>query len=1342
MPGPPAPQAGGFQMPGPPAPQAGGFQMPGPPAPQAGGFQMPGPPTPQAGGFQMPGPPGGFAPASPAPASPGPVQVVPVQVVPVQVVPVQVTPARPQAPVPAAPSAQPPAGGGLDLALREEDEPPGAEDAQEADEEEDLEEEAPKRSSGSGRAARRGVSSGRQRALGSSSSGRARALRSSGRRAIVSADDDEDLSDDAEPGPRGSGGPDPRLLAGLAGVGVLLLVAAFALTRGGAEPEPRRVKARKSSQPDADESPEDDSATPRPTPTPELALTDEQAAFGAFQSAWGRDGHKDPARLAQTLSARGKARLLALAFARAAVANAATHAEACQRLGLEPSALPSEEAALLARLSGGEWAERYRAFAASAGVLRARGLAKDRDSEQVYLRLEEDSLRWEVPIQFVSEPEGWRVDFPADLWAPLQSLRRLEEARAALAKGDAAGAHELIRAAPRTHREAEKLRLAALVALCKAATERAAVAMREDPKAGVQVLRDFLGVYGEALAGTGLEKVLEGTIAEVEGPQARSEPEERTAAFAKRVAEGQARAAALLERIKSEKAARAQALTAESERAGAASAKAPLRLTLAPGFVLEGAVLVSRGEQGFKVRAADGEAGRSWDAVPPETALAVRMLGVREDDARDQLRLGFWALRRRMFPEATRAFTRAQRLDESLAAKIPDVAALEEAGRVFNGEFERKGTSINLDYPFRSEDEAKDWAYAPFRGTAARVAEGALEVSGKGIFLAGTQEIAFDGRCDLEANIESVSGDHGGCFGIGFDTDGDDGVWYLVAAYPVHGVLRLYQLQGGKLELLKDKQKAVRPSGSTPVRVVIDGTSLKVSSRGQTRIAVNIPRPSWNGTRVFVGGAGPMQQASIRLSKVRLKGRVRYPWLRKSFARLDALLFKALSRSGELPVFSAPSGAPSPTPLSAEDEFGLAKVDPKALAEYRSAVSLLGSEDPAALLKATHSVSRALALSPEFAAAYYVRAQILQRFGVAAHAERDLEIAIRLCPRFYEAEALRARALLDLGRQEEALAQAEAAIQSGPGQPEGYVARALVRFAADQLEAACADIELARALAPWDEALIGLSRNLENVLEGPPWARTFKETSAHYRVETNVSATAAREYVGLLEAGREHFLKKFPLPEGRELPPSKVLIFDTQEGYHGYAELSIDDRVESTLGCYLPRYRQLLLFEEKDDKERTETIQVLLHEGFHQFMHQLVPENSIPFWLNEGLAEFMSAVEIKGGKVGAGVVLQGRLENLRYFVKANRGRPYDFPQLMRETPEEFYSGTVWAKYAQAWAMVHFFELGADPDTKARYQRYVTLLREGTPSDEAYETAWKDADWRAIQKAWWTHVEAL
>ncbi|MGE0713097.1 MAG: DUF1570 domain-containing protein [Planctomycetota bacterium] len=559
--------------------------------------------------------------------------------------------------------------------------------------------------------------------------------------------------------------------------------------------------------------------------------------------------------------------------------------------------------------------------------------------------------------------------------------------------------------------------------------------------------------------------------------------------------------------------------------------------------------------------------------------------------------------------------------------------------------------------------------------------------------------------------------------------------------YPQYEVLALYELAGNEFTRLKEKRGAVRKKGGTRVRMEVRGTKLQVYAKGVTQMAINIPQPSWTTTRVFVGGAGPGKGARVRLSKVEVRGRVRFDWLRKSFGQLEALLYGALARADELPVFS-PSGAPpKDPPLSAEDEFGLKGVDPRARAALRELEPKLEATDWRQLLEALRRLNEVLQRSPEFAAAYFARARLLQRLGNPLHAQRDLEVAERLCPRFHEAQALHARLLLDLGKPDEAEQKAEEAIASAPGEALGYVARGMVRFAQDRLQDALADLELGRALAPWEEQLVGLARNVRNVIDGPPWSRRFEAKSEHYQVLSDISQKSADEYARRLEAARAYYLRTFPL--SGQAGRSKVLIFDTEEGYHSYAELSTDDRVESTLGCYLPRYRQLLLFEDKDDRKLEKTTQVLFHEGFHQFMHALVPDNLIPYWLNEGLAEFMSACRLEGEAVAeTGRVLEGRLEDLRTFVRLNGNKPLAFAALMQESPAEFYSGPVWAKYAQAWSMVHFFETAATAPTRERYRRYLTLLREGTPGQEAFDQCWKGADWAGIQRRWWGHVEQL
>ena len=203
---------------------------------------------------------------------------------------------------------------------------------------------------------------------------------------------------------------------------------------------------------------------------------------------------------------------------------------------------------------------------------------------------------------------------------------------------------------------------------------------------------------------------------------------------------------------------------------------------------------------------------------------------------------------------------------------------------------------------------------------------------------------------------------------------------------------------------------------------------------------------------------------------------------------------------------------------------------------------------------------------------------------------------------------------------------------------------------------------------------------------------------------------------------------------------AKVLVFDTAEGFHRYAELTTDDRVESLLGYYHPRYRQLLLFEDRDDASGSEAVRVLQHEGFHQFIHEVIPE--LPFWVNEGLAEYFSTcrTDDSGQMVDEGAILPARLADLVGFLRS--GGPEPFARIMNQTPAEFYSGPVAQKYAQAWSMALFLEKGADGRYRKVLDDYLRACVEGNGAKEAFDQTFGGADLPGLEAQWRAYVDSL
>jgi len=241
-------------------------------------------------------------------------------------------------------------------------------------------------------------------------------------------------------------------------------------------------------------------------------------------------------------------------------------------------------------------------------------------------------------------------------------------------------------------------------------------------------------------------------------------------------------------------------------------------------------------------------------------------------------------------------------------------------------------------------------------------------------------------------------------------------------------------------------------------------------------------------------------------------------------------------------------------------------------------------------------------------------------------------------------------------------------------------------------------------------------------------------------VMTDMSREKTELYGARLEAAYRHFAEAFKdsFKEDPSRPKPRVAIFNTREAYLTYGELTLSGRQEWTLGYFHPLFRELLLFE---DVDLDATLHTLYHEAFHHFLSLLVPRP--PFWYNEGIAEYMGAIRVEASKKEAKVVEKAKLLGGRLTVlKAGMRFALPFKQIMLETPGQFYSGPVSFKYAQAWAMVHFFYEGAQGRHRPRIEAYFRALRDGKDASAAFEAGFADADLDGLQKEWSDYVKAL
>ncbi|MDF1666464.1 MAG: DUF1570 domain-containing protein, partial [Planctomycetota bacterium] len=529
-----------------------------------------------------------------------------------------------------------------------------------------------------------------------------------------------------------------------------------------------------------------------------------------------------------------------------------------------------------------------------------------------------------------------------------------------------------------------------------------------------------------------------------------------------------------------------------------------------------------------------------------------------------------------------------------------------------------------------------------------------------------------------------------------------------------------------------------------PKRLDFEWRDGQIKVRADGRTIFQVP---WNDSqsrlRVVLAGISRAEDV-VSFNNLSIKGDVGRVWLRKTVGAAEARLRAVMSGADDLAIYSRNAGNKRRHEqldhrVSAEDSYAVTGLSREIKIQYKSARAGVRSSKIKGFLAGLSELQKIVDKVPGFAAAHYRLALGERRLGRKSRALFNAAMAVDSCPGFYEAMTLRSLLLIDSKKTDEAMKWAERALQLKPDHALAHYARGRLYFLDSRLKEAFKDLEMSVALDPWNSDAVTLKRNISYVLEGPPWERTFVHETENYRVETDISQTKAEYYGRHLEAIRSFYCEQFGVDAYIEKKKkARVLIFDTREGFHSYAKLTTDDRVESFLGYYHPRFQQLLLYEDRKDVKGTETLRVLYHEGFHQFTHGLIPQ--MPFWLAEGLAEYYAGSRIESGAVVArGTLHKGRIRDLKRYLTGRA--PISFKKLMLETPSEFYSGPVAVKYAQAWSMCHFFCHGSDKSLRTLLFRYVRLLKTGKDSKESFDETFGKIKLKTVERAWLRHVKA-
>jgi hypothetical protein len=241
----------------------------------------------------------------------------------------------------------------------------------------------------------------------------------------------------------------------------------------------------------------------------------------------------------------------------------------------------------------------------------------------------------------------------------------------------------------------------------------------------------------------------------------------------------------------------------------------------------------------------------------------------------------------------------------------------------------------------------------------------------------------------------------------------------------------------------------------------------------------------------------------------------------------------------------------------------------------------------------------------------------------------------------------------------------------------------------------------------------------------------FAETPEYIFLSNIRSATGknlVKELQGAMPVLRGAFAKLIP-PFDTSTDVSVVRIFEEPQAYKQY----VGKEIEWSVGVWISMRRELVILSQGRNQEQT--LEIIKHEGFHQYLFYAASMIENSMWFNEGHACFFEVADID---------TKGRVE-----IPENRrvGSLLDnldtvaglIPKILHAGHAAFYSGTDQQRnmnYTTAWALVYFLRKGAPAEKLTAYggiiDTYLRKLAETKDCDAATTAAFEGVDMATFQ----------
>ncbi len=255
-----------------------------------------------------------------------------------------------------------------------------------------------------------------------------------------------------------------------------------------------------------------------------------------------------------------------------------------------------------------------------------------------------------------------------------------------------------------------------------------------------------------------------------------------------------------------------------------------------------------------------------------------------------------------------------------------------------------------------------------------------------------------------------------------------------------------------------------------------------------------------------------------------------------------------------------------------------------------------------------------------------------------------------------------------------------------------------------------------------------LKYHRSEVAQTPGW-RVVETPKQQYVIKTNEpDQKKINEVIKRLEASRVVFEEDFP-PVTPITQVSVVRVCATEEEFHKYG-----DTTPGVAGWFNSGSTELVLFF-NNDMGPDAVLEVMTHEGFHQYCHFLFGQMEAHRWFDEGTGDYYGGFDLRSGKLVPDADMSGglkRVDQIKKMIKEGTVKPLSTHLRFNHGQWQGQGPTSVSSYAQSWSIIYFLRQGMRGKVSGKYweKEYATIIPNYI---ENLSAGWKEAQAEILQK---------